>query len=82
MTESYVTQLINLYEIELKKLIEMQNPEIANALSLVALQIGHLEQARDKCKFDDQLYAVNRIARMLGEIAGHLEEKEKAACSD
>lgn len=81
MTESYVTQLIGLYEAEVKRLIEIQDPNIASALSLASLQIGNLRRARDACRFDDQLYSVNRIARMLGEIAGHLEEKEKSECS-
>jgi len=82
MTESYVTQLITLYETELKRFIEVQDPDIVGALSLIELQLGTLRQARDRCKFDDQLYAVNRIARLLGGVAEHLKEKEKTACSD
>lgn len=82
MTESYVTQLISLYETQVKKLIEEQNPVIANALGMASMHIGSLKQARDRCDFENQLYYVNRISRILGEIEGNAEAKKETACSD
>jgi len=81
MADSYVTQLIDLYEVQIKKHIERQNPEIVDALAMASLHLNHLQQARDRCDFDNQLYYINRISRILGEVDGYLAAKEKKACS-
>jgi hypothetical protein len=82
MANSYITQLIELYEVQVKKHIERQNPDISDALAMASLHLNHLQQARDRCDFDNQLYYVNRISRILGEVDGYLAAKEKTACSD
>ena len=81
MANSYVTQLIDLYEVQIKKHIERQDPEIADALAMAALHLNHLQQARDRCDFDNQLYYVNRISRILGEVDGYVAAKERSKCS-
>lgn len=77
MADSYVTQLIGNYTAQLKKHIERQDPRIVGALGTVTLQLRQLEQARDRCALDTQLYCINRISRILGEIDGYLVAKEE-----
>jgi hypothetical protein len=83
MTElSYVSKLIELYTAQVERLIEEQNPELATALSMVSSHIEGLKQARNRCTFDDQLYHVNRISRILGEIEGDRNARQEAAKSE
>ena len=76
MSEAYVTQLIDLYEKSIQRIIEYQNPEFSLAISLLNTHLEMLKQARNRCDFERQLYCVNRISRTLGEIEG------KMSCSD
>lgn len=74
---SYVTQLIDLYEREINELIETQDPFYSFAISTLSTHLSGLKQARLRCMTEDQLYCVNRIARILGEIKGYKDAKER-----
>jgi hypothetical protein len=78
MSEPYVAKLITMYEGELQKVIECQDPVLSLASSLIASNIGMLRQAYHRCDFEQQLYCVNRIARTLGEVRRTMEEKDAA----
>jgi hypothetical protein len=79
MAKAYVTQLMELFETKIAMVIEWQNPDYADRLALMQLQLGQLAQARDKCDFETQLYCVNRLATLMGQIEGMeiAREKEK-----
>lgn len=77
--ESYVTKLIEMYSEQVRRLIETQDPGIAPALGMVSAHIEGLKQARNRCSFDHQLYYVNRIARILGEIEGDRNARQEAS---
>lgn len=70
MGKSYVTQLLEQYEKKIATIIEWQNPDYAQNVALMQLQLSQLAQARDKCDFDNQLYHVNRLATLMGQIEG------------
>ena len=65
MAKAYVTQLMELFETKIAMVIEWQNPDYADRLALMQLQLGQLAQARDKCDFETQLYCVNRLATLM-----------------
>jgi len=79
MTESYVSKLIDLYTTQVTQLTEEQEPEIAGALVMVSAHIEGLKQARNRCNFENQLYYVNRISRILGEIEGNRNARQETA---
>lgn len=77
--KAYVTQLLEQYEQKIENAIEWQNPDYASHLSLMKMQLAQLAQARDKCDFETQLYCVNRLASLMGQIEGAemMRKKEK-----
>lgn len=81
MAQSYVTQLLEQYEKKIAIAIEWQNPDYASSLSLMKMQLAQLAQARDKCDFENQLYCVNRLATLMGQIEGAEMVRKKEAKS-
>jgi hypothetical protein len=75
--EPYVLQLIALYERQVAHFLTLQNPENVLPLGLVSTHLANLRQAYNRCDHEQQLYCVNRAARILGEIEGNEHAKEK-----
>ena len=82
-TEPYVLKLIATYERQAEHFLTLQNPEYSLAISLIKMHVGSLRQAYGKCDVEQQIYCVNRVSRIIGEIEGNeharLKQKEITA---
>lgn len=79
MTENYVVSLIALFEKQIEALRNLQDSDLVLSLNLADMHLAGLKQARNKCDFENQLYCVNRLARILGEIEGRQNARQEAA---
>ena len=73
----YVLQLISSYEKEAERFLTLQNSNYSYSITLIKMHLGTLRQAYGRCDIEQQLYCVNRISRIIGEIDGSEYAKKK-----